>query len=285
MFFQKPRKENQLQQYLNVQQMIPLSSSREGGLLVLICGWQTRHSPTFSLVQHAGVGYFCCCWCCAWCSIVWYFFTISFTCELKSTSSSYGALRHTFGVVGASGKSEMDDDFSRTIFVPADVVLILLLLWCWIVITEVDVFDVIIVVVGSFSPFSGAFNVFSLLLSSSSANDDVTHDDLQLITSIVSWSVADVGGCVMMVTFDDCTVRICCGCWCCDGDDIVAVIFVVVSDASHLWFKHSLTSRRSLKLNKREIMQEICVKKKKKLHNKANAYFSSSDRNHHAFWC
>ena len=123
------------------------------------------------------------------------------------TSSSYSIFRLTLGVVGASGKSEIDADFSSRSF---DVVM-----WCWTT----------IVVIVSLSPFSNCFTAEFSLSSSKSLKKE-------------SWSlvvdspllVPSKG--IVMVTLKFCTLRI-------DG--------VSSSLVSHLWFKHSIVLRRLLK--------------------------------------
>lgn len=186
------------------QQMIPLSRSSEGGLFDDDFGWHRRHSPMVSLLQH--VGSFC------WLSLVWYFFTISFTCVLRSSSSSYNILRQTFGVVGASGNKEIDMDFSKTNFAATDG------LW-WMFMVD-----------GALSFASE----FSLSSSSFSATISSALHSSTISTTVQLLSV----GIVKIVTLLVCTTR---------TSDEWGLCGWRLSTLSHLWFMHSDTSRRSLK--------------------------------------
>lgn len=125
--------------------------------------------------------------------------------------SSLGALRHTLGVVGASGKREIEDDFSsRSFELTADA-----MCCCTMVLRVVEV---------SFSPFSNAFTEFSL--SSSKCKNESEESDESLSMGIA-----------VMVTLRLCTLRM--------GCEMSS--HVAVSAVSHLWLKHSLTLGRLLK--------------------------------------
>lgn len=195
--------------------MIPLSSSSD-------CGfdggwwWHRRHSFEVSLLQHAGVKLRV--------SLVWLpnfptcpltRLTISFTCEFSASSSSYSVLRQTFGVVGASGKSDIDSDFSNISLEPTGG-----LFW-------------LIFVNGCLSTLSELLIEFSL--SSSDTSSSSSSFSVSTHSAVISFEGFAMGVCM--------TTR----------------ISSILSSASHLWFIHSVTSRRSLKSNKISLSTSVLV--------------------------
>lgn len=184
--------------------MIPLSISSDVALVVGVLWRHRRHSLEVSSLQHDVEKV---CW------SFWYFLTISFTCVFRSSSSSYSVLRQTFGVVGASGNSEIESDFSNTNLAQTDGL-------CWLI------------CVGCLSTLSEYEIEFSLSTSSVTSSPLCSSNSIHSVVSTAGIVMNTLGVCTARISVEgssDC-------CW--------------ASSTSHLWFRHSVTSRRSLKCNK-----------------------------------